>query len=88
MGRVCLAVAPGKTRHMNHTEQIQKHQGGPHLDGSKPHRPYWKRAHHSVFFWVAAFFILVAMGVFVMTDGFLLRPRSGAQVSDHEAAQP
>jgi hypothetical protein len=31
--------------------------------------------HHSPFFWVAAFFILLAMVIFVMTDGFLLRPR-------------
>jgi hypothetical protein len=31
--------------------------------------------HHSPFFWVAAFFILLAMAIFVATDGFLLRPR-------------
>ena len=41
---------------MNDTERIQKHHGGPHLDGSKPQRPYWKRMHHSGFFWVALFF--------------------------------
>jgi hypothetical protein len=34
--------------------------------------------HHSPFFWVAAFFILLAMAIFVMTDGFLLRPRGTA----------
>jgi hypothetical protein len=31
--------------------------------------------HHTPFFWVAAFFILLAMTIFVMTDGFLLRSR-------------
>jgi hypothetical protein len=56
-------------------ERIQKHQGGPHTDSSNPQRPYWKRMHHSPFFWVAAFFILLAMVIFVTTDGFLLRPR-------------
>jgi hypothetical protein len=57
-------------------ERIKKHHGGPHLDGSKPQRPYWKRMHHSPFFWVALVFLFLAMGIFVMTDGFLLRPRS------------
>jgi hypothetical protein len=61
---------------MNDAERIQKQHGGPHLDASKPQRPYWKRMHHSGFFWVAAFFILLAMVIFVMTDGFALRPRA------------
>jgi hypothetical protein len=55
-------------------ERIQKHHGGP-TTGSSPERPYWKRMHHSPSFWVAAFFILLAMVIFVTTDGFLLRPR-------------
>ena len=32
--------------------------------------------HLSPFFWVAAFFILLAMIIFVVTDGFLIRPRA------------
>jgi len=52
---------------------VQKQQGGPHLDGAKPQHPYWKRMHHSGFFWVAAFFLLLAMVIFVVTDGFALR---------------
>jgi hypothetical protein len=61
---------------MNEDERrIQKHHGGPHTDGSEPKGPYWKRMHRSGFFWVAAFFLFLAMGIFVMTDGFLLRPR-------------
>jgi hypothetical protein len=58
-------------------ERIQKHHGGP-ATGTSPQRPYWKRMHHSPFFWVAAFFILLAMVIFVTTDGFLLRPRGAA----------
>ena len=56
-------------------ERIAKHHGGPHADGSSPQRPYWKRMHHSPFFWVAVFFILLAITIFITTDGFLLRPR-------------
>lgn len=73
---------------MNVSERIQKHHGGPHLDGSKPHRPWWKRVHHSPFFWVGAFFMLLAMAIFVLTDGFLLRPRQPAAVPDRGAAAP
>jgi hypothetical protein len=31
--------------------------------------------HRSAFFWVAAVFLLLSMGIFIFTDGFLLRPR-------------
>jgi hypothetical protein len=55
--------------------RIRKHHGGPHLDGYQTQKPYWKRMHHSWFFWVAAFSILLAMAIFVMTDGFAFRPR-------------
>lgn len=73
---------------MNPTERIQKHHGGPHTDATAPHQPYWKRVHHSAFFWVAAFFILLAMSIFVMTDGFMLRPRVRAQATAQGAARP
>jgi hypothetical protein len=33
------------------------------------------RIHHRPFFWIAAFFILVAMVIYVMTDNLALRPR-------------
>ena len=55
-------------------ERIQKHHGGPHLDANKPLKPYWKRMHHSGFFWVALVCLLLGMTIFVMTDGFVLRP--------------
>lgn len=73
---------------MNDAERIQKHHGGPHLDGNIPSRPYWKRMHHSGFFWVAAFFLLLAMVIFVMTDGFLLRPRGDKATPAAGAAGP
>ena len=56
------------TRPMNEP-QFQQH-GGPHL----PHRSHWKRMHHSPFFWIAAFFILFAMAVYVVTDNLAFRP--------------
>jgi hypothetical protein len=60
---------------MNDAERIQKHHGGPHQDGSDPKGPYWKRMHRSGFFWVSVFFILLAMAIFILTDGLLFRPR-------------
>ncbi len=73
---------------MNNTERLQKQHAGPHLDGSKPQRPLWKRIHHSPFFWVGAFFMLLAMGVFVFTDGFLLRSRGSAPAPAPVIARP
>jgi len=36
--------------------------------------------HHSPFFWVAAFFIMLAMVIFVWTNGFAFWPgKSGPQ---------
>jgi hypothetical protein len=52
---------------------FQQH-GGPHPEHRPPHRPNWKRMHHSPFFWVAAFFILLAMTIYVMTDSLAIRP--------------
>jgi hypothetical protein len=65
---------------MNDIERIQKHHGGPHLDGNSPQRPYWKRMHHTPF--------LLAMGIFVMTDGFFLRARNSPQSPVGTAAGP
>jgi hypothetical protein len=51
--------------------QFQFHpHGGPH----PAHRPYWKRMHHSPFFWVAAFFILLAMTIYVVTENLSIGP--------------
>jgi hypothetical protein len=64
---------------MNDLERIQKHHGGPRGAARRP-------LHRSPFFWVAAFFILLAMAVFVFTDGFLLRPRAPARAPSSGAA--
>jgi hypothetical protein len=59
---------------MDDLERIQKHHGGPHAGPNVPRGTPWRRLHRSPFFWIAAFFILLAMVIFVTTDGFLLRP--------------
>ena len=58
--------------------QFQQH-GGPHTAANAPHRPYWKRIHHSPFFWVAAFFIFLAMGIYVATNDLAFWPGKKAQ---------
>jgi hypothetical protein len=73
---------------MNNTERILKHHGGPHMAGCQPVRPFWKRMHHSTFFWVGALLMLLAMVIFIMTDGFLIRPRGRAQAPVQGAARP
>ncbi|HTJ79475.1 MAG TPA: hypothetical protein VL357_10815 [Rariglobus sp.] len=44
-----------------------------------PHGPYWKRMHHSPFFWVAVCFILLAMVVYVVTNDLSFWPGHKAQ---------
>jgi hypothetical protein len=63
---------------MNDLERITKHHGGPHNTGDQFNRPYWKRAHKSPFFWIAFVFLMVGITIFIVTDGFLIRPRSAA----------
>jgi hypothetical protein len=53
---------------------FQQH-GGPR----PAHRPYWKRMHHSPFFWIAAFCILLAMAIYVMTGNLAFRPSRATQ---------
>jgi hypothetical protein len=53
--------------------RIKKHHGGPPGDAGLAHQPAWKRMHRSPFFWLAAVCIMVAMVIFVVTDGFALR---------------
>ena len=53
--------------------KFQQH-GGDHAAEHPPHGPYWKRMHHSPFFWVAAAFILLAMIVYVTTNNMAFWP--------------
>lgn len=59
---------------MDDLERIQKHHGGPHAGPGAPRIAPWRRLHRSPFFWAAAFFILLAMVIYVTTDEFALRP--------------
>ena len=52
---------------------------GIHALQHPPHGPYWKRMHRSKFFWIAAFFILLAMVIYVMTDSLSLLPGGHAR---------
>jgi hypothetical protein len=54
--------------------QFQQH-GGP----NPTRRPYWKRIHHSPFFWMAAFLMLLAMAVYVVTENLAFRPGRSPQ---------
>ncbi|HWA09605.1 MAG TPA: hypothetical protein VG838_09165 [Opitutaceae bacterium] len=46
-----------------------------HAGGFRPpQRPAWQRIHRSPVFWLAAFFIMLAMTIYVMTDNFAIRP--------------
>jgi hypothetical protein len=63
---------------MNDLERIKKHHGGPTSTGDQFNRPYWKRAHKSPFFWIAFVFLLTGITIFIVTDGFLIRPHPAA----------
>jgi hypothetical protein len=67
---------------MDDLERIKKHHGGPHTDGVSQ-LPYWKRMHKSPFFWIAVVFIMVAMIIFIITDGFLFHPAAVMQAAAH-----
>ena len=48
--------------------------GGPQLVDHHSKAPAWKRLHRSPFFWVAAFFIMVAMITYVLTGNLASAP--------------
>ncbi len=58
--------------------KFQQH-GGAHAAEHRADGPRWKRMHHSPFFWVAAFFIGVAMIVYITTNGLAFWPGEPAQ---------
>ncbi len=58
---------------MDHPK-FQQH-GGP----NPARRPYWKRLHHSPFFWVAASFIMAAMIIYIATGNLAFRPGRAPQ---------
>jgi hypothetical protein len=50
-----------------------------HGEPNPAQRPYWKRLHHSPFFWVAASFIMAAMVIYIITGNLAFRPGRAAQ---------
>jgi len=38
------------------------------------HRPYWKRLHHSVGFWIFLFLMFIAIIYYIMTVDFAFAP--------------
>ncbi len=53
--------------------KFQQH-GGAHAAEHPPHGPYWKRMHHSPFFWFAACFIMLAMVIYVTSNNLTVVP--------------
>jgi hypothetical protein len=53
--------------------KFQQH-GGDHGAEHPPHGPYWKRMHHSPFFWLAAVCIMLAMIIYVTTNNLAVAP--------------
>ena len=51
---------PGKVHHVGHHDQ----------------RPYWKRAHRDWRIWVALFFMLAAMAIYVLSDDLAFLPHA------------
>ena len=41
---------------------------------NQQHRPYWKRIHHSVGFWIFLFLMMVAIGYYIVTVDFAFAP--------------
>jgi hypothetical protein len=39
-------------------------------------RPYWKRAHHDWRMWVALFFMLAAIAIYVLSDDLAFLPHA------------
>ena len=61
---------------MNEKQPSQHPHGNPNSDSARGgHRPYWKRAHLEGRLWIGVLVMLVAMTIFVMSDGFSLWPR-------------
>jgi len=50
------------------------------------YKPYWKRLHHSWFFWIFLFLMLVGIMYYVMTVDFSLVPQRQLKVSEKNSA--
>ena len=70
------------------------HTPGNESDGSKPRdhahqrRHFWKHAHRDWRVWVALVLMIVAIGIYVLTDSLSLRPGKRAVQPTPEALSP
>lgn len=46
---------------------------------NQQHRPYWKRIHHTVGFWIFLFLMMVAIVYYIMTVDFAFAPHQQAK---------
>lgn len=44
------------------------------INEKNQHRPYWKRIHHSLIFWIFLLLMMVAIIYYIMTVGFAFAP--------------
>jgi hypothetical protein len=60
-------------------EHKHRHRHAPSVDGQHgpaERKPYWQRVHHDWRFWVGLVLMLVAIGVYFMSDDLSLIPSS------------
>jgi hypothetical protein len=57
-----------------HDHNHQSQEGQDHILVHHDHKPYWKRVHHTLIFWVFLFLMLVAIIYYAMTVDFSLAP--------------
>jgi hypothetical protein len=63
----------------NSNERHHSHRGSESDGVQKEHRPYWTRAHKDWRFWLALILMIVAMGIYVMSEDLSMRPGSRPQ---------
>lgn len=75
------------------TEHDHQHNGGQgeekrlgHQENHPPRGPDWRHIHHHWYFWVGVLLMLVAMGVYVMTEDLSWRPHDHLQHRPSNAA--
>ena len=68
---------------MSATKQEREQHAKPDHSVASPQRPYWKRMHHSWFFWVAVVAILTAMVIYITSIDLAFRPGGTQPPSAH-----
>jgi hypothetical protein len=60
---------------MDEIERNHHRHSGPHPgDDQAKQRPYWKRAHRDWRIWVAVFFCMAAIVIYVLSDDLAFMP--------------